>query len=77
MEQNLSQELSFEKAIERLESIVKQLESGDASLEESLALYEEGIALTKLCAGKIEKAEQKIKILTAVDGTLCEKDFNV
>jgi len=34
--------LSFEKAIEELESIVKRLEEGKVPLEESVAIYERG-----------------------------------
>lgn len=34
-------DLSFEEALQRLETIVSRLESGQAPLEESIALYEE------------------------------------
>ncbi len=34
--------LSFERAIEELESIVKRLEDGKVPLEESVAIYERG-----------------------------------
>ena len=37
--------LSFEAALQRLETIVKQLESGDAPLEAAIGLYEEAQAL--------------------------------
>ena len=75
MDKTVLEGLSFEKAIERLETIVKKLESGDTSLEESLTLYEEGIALTRLCAQKIDGAEQKIKMLTTDKGMMGEADF--
>ena len=69
--------MTFETAMTRLEEIVRQLESGKATLDESLALYEEGIALVKLCSGRLDEAEQKIKIIrTASDGTKTEEDFN-
>ena len=61
----------------RLEEIVRQLEGGKATLDESLTLYEEGIALVKLCSGRLDEAEQKIKIIrTAADGSRSEEDFN-
>src|SRR5712671_6714524 len=41
--------LSFEKAIEELESIVKRLEEGKVPLEESVAIYERGEALKRRC----------------------------
>ena len=76
MSENIK-EMTFETAMTRLEQIVLQLESGKATLDESLTLYEEGIALVKLCSGRLDEAEQKIKIIrTAADGTKTEEDFN-
>ena len=41
--------LSFERAIEELEGIVKRLEDGKVPLEESVAIYERGEALKRRC----------------------------
>ena len=68
--------LSFEDALKRLEETVKVLESGTVPLEESLKLFEEGVALVKLCNGKLDKAEQKVKILRkTADGEITEEDM--
>lgn len=73
---NKIEDMSFEAALARLETIVRMLESGNAALDESLSVFEEGIALVKMCNEKLEAAEQKIKILTkADDGSLVETDF--
>ena len=73
---NKIEDMTFEAALARLESIVRMLESGNAALDESLSVFEEGIALVKMCNEKLEAAEQKIKILTkAEDGSLAETDF--
>ncbi len=70
------EDMTFEEALARLESIVRMLEGGNAALDESLSVFEEGIALVKMCNEKLEKAEQKIKILTkAENGTLSEAEF--
>ena len=53
----------FEDALARLEGIVTRLEKGELSLEESLELYEQGIALSRLCHGKLEEAEDRIELL--------------
>ena len=53
-------EMTYEKAIERLEEIVKVLEKNQVSLDESMKLFEEGTKLTAFCADKLKKAEQKI-----------------
>lgn len=57
-------DISFEEAIERLESIVGDLEKGNCGLDKSLELFEEGILLVKECSGKLDAAAQKVKVLT-------------
>lgn len=66
-----NKELTFETALSRLEEIVRALDGGSAPLDESLALFEEGVGLVKLCSGKLDSAEQRVKIL--VGGK--EEDF--
>ncbi len=68
--------MTFEAATARLEEIVRQLEGGEASLDDSLALFEEGVKLVKFCNGKLETAEQKVKMLVEdKDGNMTEVDF--
>jgi len=68
-------ELSFEKAMDRLEEIVASLENGGCPLEDSLKLFEEGVKLVKLCNNKLETVEGSIKKLANIDGEMVEKDF--
>ena len=56
--------LSFEKAIEELESIVKRLEEGKAPLEESVAIYERGEALKRRCEDLLRQAEARVEKIT-------------
>ncbi len=56
---------SFEEALARLEEIVRALDGGNAPLDMSLSLFEEGVRLVKLCTGKLDTAEQRVKLLTA------------
>ena len=68
--------MTFEEAMTRLEEVVRTLESGSATLEQSLQLYEEGIALVRVCSGKLDAAEKKIKLLSvSSDGTVEESGF--
>lgn len=53
-------EMTYEKAILRLEEIVSSLEKNEVSLDESLKLFEEGTKLTAFCADKLKNAQQKI-----------------
>lgn len=57
-------EPSFEKAMERLESIVEEMESGKMPLEDLLVRYEEGMKLVKVCQKRLTRAEEKIEIIT-------------
>jgi len=56
-------ELNFEKAMDRLETIVEQMESGKLPLEDLIVRYEEGMNLVKVCQDRLTKAEQKIEII--------------
>jgi len=68
-------EKKFEKALEKLEGIVKKMEEGDMSLEESLKAFEEGVKLSRSCADRLDEAERKINILLREDDTLRLKPF--
>ena len=57
------EQLGFEAALERLETIVDRLEQGDLELEQALAAFEEGVSLTRRCAGQLEDAERRIEVL--------------
>ncbi|MEI8351487.1 MAG: exodeoxyribonuclease VII small subunit [bacterium] len=56
-------EISFEKALERLETIVEEMESGKLSLEDMMKRFEEGQGLSKLCSAKLNQVERRIEIL--------------
>jgi exodeoxyribonuclease VII small subunit len=57
-------EMSFERALKELESIVARLERGDVELEESIAIYERGEALKEQCDRLLKQAEAKVEKLT-------------
>ncbi len=56
--------LSFEKAIEELESIIKRLEEGKVPLEESVAIYERGETLKRRCEELLKQAEARVEKIT-------------
>ena len=58
------QQLTFEKAIEELESIVARLEGGKVPLEESVAIYERGETLKRRCEELLRQAEARIEKIT-------------
>lgn len=56
--------LTFERAIEELESIVKRLEEGKVPLEESVAIYERGEVLKRRCEELLKQAEARVEKIT-------------
>ena len=56
--------LSFERAIDELETIVKRLEEGKVPLEESVAIYERGEALKRRCEELLRQAEARVEKIT-------------
>ena len=62
------EKLSFEDAMNELESIASQLETGDAPLEESIELFERGNRLKQHCQKILEAAEEKVEQITVGEG---------
>lgn len=74
---NALEKMSFEEALDELETIVRDLETGKAPLEKSISSYERGIALKQHCETKLRDARAKIeKITVGKDGSLSAKPFD-
>lgn len=74
----MKKNINFEEAMLALEDIVKKLESGALSLDDSLKVFEEGIGLVKVCNGRLDAAEQKVKILIeGKNGAVTDMPFDV
>ena len=71
-------EIKFEKAIQRLETIVDDLEKGELDIDKSLEIFEEGIKMSRVCSKKLNEAEAKIEKLTRDQkGELVSELFSV
>ncbi|MDE3839534.1 exodeoxyribonuclease VII small subunit [Bacillus methanolicus] len=60
--------LTFEEAMEKLESIVERLEEGDVPLEEAISIYKQGMELSKLCHDKLKNVEEQLTQILTEDG---------
>jgi exodeoxyribonuclease VII small subunit len=58
----------FEESLALLEGVVRDLEDGQLGLDEALARYEQGVALIKQCQAQLRQAEQRILLLTGMEG---------
>jgi exodeoxyribonuclease VII small subunit len=66
----MSEELTFETAMARLEKIVAKLDGGDLPLEEALNLFTEGSRLAQFCSSMLDDADARVEmLLTTEDGT--------
>lgn len=66
MDENKSdaiKDMTYEKAMLRLEEIASLLEKNEIPLEECMSLFEEGTRLASYCSGKLKEAQQKITLL--------------
>jgi len=66
-----ARKMSFEEALEELETIVRELESGKTKLDTAIEAYERGAALKAHCDTKLKEAQAKIdRISRDADGGL-------
>ena len=68
--------MSFEAAIEELDSIVEHLENGDLALDDALKKFERGIALAREGQSKLSDAEQRVSILLQNDDETPLSEFS-
>ena len=61
--------MSFEQAVQELESIIERIEQGEVGLEQSLDEYRRGGTLIKRCRDILDVAEQQIQKMTAQETT--------
>jgi len=70
--------MSFEKNLNRLESIVAQLEDQRLELNQALSLFEEGIELLRQASSELGETESRVKeLIERADGVLELRDLRV
>lgn len=70
--------LSFEEALEELETIVRELESGKTKLDTAIEAYERGAALKAHCDTKLKEAQAKIdRISRDAGGSISSEPANL
>ena len=79
------QDIAFEDAFARLETLLERMNSGKTSLDESLKLFEEANGLISQCTQRLTHAEKRVETLIRqrgegfaanADGTLSTEPFN-
>jgi exodeoxyribonuclease VII small subunit len=58
----MSDELTYEQALEKLDDKLKLLEDGELGLEEALKAVDEARVYLKVCTDRLEAARKKIEV---------------
>ena len=58
----MSDELTYEQALEKLDQKLKVLEDGNLSLEDALKAVDEARVYLKICNDRLEAARKKIEV---------------
>jgi exodeoxyribonuclease VII small subunit len=58
----MSEELTYEQALEKLDEKLKLLEDGEIGLEDALKAVDEARVYLRVCADRLEVARKKIEI---------------
>lgn len=58
----MSQELSYERALELLDQKLKALEDGDLSLDDALTAVDEARNYLRVCQDRLEEAKKRIEV---------------
>ena len=69
-----NEDMTYDEALQRLESLVTQLERGGKNLDETLAMFEEGTALLKRCQAELTEVEGRLAELKLEDAEALVKD---
>ena len=65
--------MTFEEAMDELESIVRALEDGRGKLDEAIASYERGAALKRHCETRLKEAQMRVEKIMLSDGSVKTK----
>jgi len=57
-------ELSYSRAIARLDEILELIERGEVDIDELSSLVEEAAEIVTLCRKKLTQAEMQVKVIT-------------
>ncbi len=63
-------DLPYEQAVDRLETLITQMESGDIPLAEMVSKYEEGVRLWRACEQQLSKAQATLEQIRETRGEL-------
>ena len=55
-----SHALTYEQAMDALETVVRRLDNGELPLEDAISSFQDGLEYIKICQAKLDAAEGKL-----------------
>jgi Exonuclease VII small subunit len=71
-----NEDMTYEKAYERLNAILDELENGGLKLSDVFSKFKEAMSLYEYCKSTLDKVEGEVKVLLKEDDRISEVDFN-
>ena len=71
-----NEDMTYEKAYERLNLILDELENGGLNLSDVFLKFKEAMSLYEYCKNTLDKFEGEVKVLLKEDDKISEVDFN-
>ena len=69
----MPKKMTFENALNELETIIEKLESGSPTLDKMMQLFEDGMKLMNVCQEHLSDAEGRITTLIKTHDKFSEK----
>jgi exodeoxyribonuclease VII small subunit len=69
----MTEEITYERALELLDARLRSLEEGNLSLEEAMKAVEEARTYLKVCEARLDEARQRIEIRPEPSGPNAER----
>ncbi|HEX6487882.1 MAG TPA: exodeoxyribonuclease VII small subunit [Candidatus Dormibacteraeota bacterium] len=73
----MTDELTYEQALQQLDARLRQLEDGRLSLEDALKAVDEARGYLKYCQDKLEAARKRIEVRAESPATTSEAQLNL
>ncbi|HOK63217.1 MAG TPA: exodeoxyribonuclease VII small subunit [Soehngenia sp.] len=71
-----NEDMTYEKAYERLSAILDELENGGLKLSDVFSKFKEAMSLYEYCKSTLDKVEGEVKVLLKENDRISEVDFN-
>lgn len=66
----MKEEISFEKAMEKLKVLVNKLETEELNLDQAIDNFSEGMKMAQICKSKLDNADARVNKIINSNGEM-------